>query len=240
MVEKNMPHSYWAEAVSTTVYIMNRTPTAAIHDVMPEEKYTCKKPDVSHLKVFGCIAYVHVPDELRTKLDPKAEKCIFIGYSLEQKGYRCYNLATRQLRVSKDVVFDEMSSWYSAKKVVGADLDENVVAENVRQESQTLSGPGESSCSKSVDKPWSGKPRVQVTTDVSQKGKEKVFEPLDIFVGHSTIDGGDSSGSEMSLDEELGIPAMKTPGVKKAMEAMNAKLHRSTRVKKNPVQRLLV
>ena len=47
----------------------------------------------------------------------------------------------------------------------------------------------------------------------------------DIFAGHSTIDGGDSSGLEMSLDEELGIPAMKTPGVKKAMEAMNAKLH---------------
>ena len=52
------------------------------------------------------------------------------------------------------------------------------------------------------------------------------------------MDGGDSSGSEMSLDEEFGIPAMKTPDVKKAMEAMNAKLRRSTRVK-NPVQRLV-
>ena len=175
MVEKNMPHSYWTEAVSTTVYIMNMTPTIAIHDVTLEEKYTRKKPDVSHLKVFGCISYVHVPDEVHTKMDPKAEKCIFIGYSLEKKGYRCYNLATRQLRVSKDVVFDEMSSWYSAGKVVGADLDENVVAENVRQESQTLSGLGESSCSKFVDKPWSGKPRVRVTTDVSLKLKGESF-----------------------------------------------------------------
>ena len=67
--------------MSTIVYIMNMTPTAAIHDVTLEEKYTGKKPDVSHLKVFGCIAYVHVPNELHTKLDPKAEKCIFIGYS---------------------------------------------------------------------------------------------------------------------------------------------------------------
>jgi hypothetical protein len=49
----------------------------------PEEKYSGRKPDLSHLKVFGCIAYVHVPDELRIKLDPKAEKCVFIGYSLE-------------------------------------------------------------------------------------------------------------------------------------------------------------
>jgi hypothetical protein len=50
-----------------------------------KEKFTGKKPDVSHFRVFGCIAYVHVPDEKRSKLDPKAKKCIFIGYSLKQK-----------------------------------------------------------------------------------------------------------------------------------------------------------
>ena len=88
MSEKEMPQYYWAEAVHTAIYIMNKTPTAAIHDVTPEEKFTGLNADVSHLKVFGCIAYVHIPDELRTKLDPKAKKCIFIGYSLEQKGYR--------------------------------------------------------------------------------------------------------------------------------------------------------
>ena len=87
MAEKNMPKHFWSEAVHTIVYIMNRTPIAAVHGMTPEERFTGKKPDVSHLKVFGCIAYVHVPDELRKKLDPKAEKCIFIGYSLEQKGY---------------------------------------------------------------------------------------------------------------------------------------------------------
>ena len=106
MTEKSMPHVYWAEAVSTAVYIMNKTPTAAIHDVTPEQRFTGIKPDLSHLKVFGCIAYVHIPDELRTKLDPKAEKCVFIGYSLEQKGYRCYNPSTRNLHVNRNVVVD--------------------------------------------------------------------------------------------------------------------------------------
>ena len=52
---------------------MNKTPTAAIHGMTPEQKFTGKKPDLSHLKVFGCLAYVHIPDELRSKLDPKAE-----------------------------------------------------------------------------------------------------------------------------------------------------------------------
>ena len=62
--------------------------------------------------MFGSIAYVHVPKEKRRKLDAKAEKCISVGYSDEQKGYKCYNPRTKQARVSRDVVFDESASWY--------------------------------------------------------------------------------------------------------------------------------
>ncbi len=81
--EKNLPNYFWVEAVATIVYIMNRTPTSAIHGMAPKEKFTSKKPNVSHLKVFGCITYVHVLDEKKSKLDPKAKKCIFIGYFSE-------------------------------------------------------------------------------------------------------------------------------------------------------------
>jgi transposase InsO family protein len=115
--EKNLPNYFWVEAVATAIYIMNRIPTTKIHGMTPEEKFTSKKLDVSHLKVFGCITYVHIPDEKRSKLDPKTEKCIFIGYSLEQKGYRCFNPSTRKLQVSRNVVFDEMVSWYSPLKI---------------------------------------------------------------------------------------------------------------------------
>jgi hypothetical protein len=59
---------------------------------------------------------VRVLDEMRSKLDSKAEKCIFIGYALEQKGYRCYNPSIRKLQVNRDVVFDEMVGWYSTLK----------------------------------------------------------------------------------------------------------------------------
>jgi transposase InsO family protein len=116
--EKNLPNYFWAEAVAIVVYIMNQTPTSVVHGMTPEEKFTSKKPNVSHLKVFGCITYVHVPDEKRSKLDPKADKSIFIGYSLKQKGYRCFNPSTRKLQVSRDVVFDEMASWYPPLKIV--------------------------------------------------------------------------------------------------------------------------
>jgi hypothetical protein len=80
--EKNLPNYFWAEAIVTVMYIMNRTPTTVVHGMTLEEKFTGKKPNVSHLKVFGYIAYVHVPNEKKSELDPKAKKCIFIGYSL--------------------------------------------------------------------------------------------------------------------------------------------------------------
>ena len=89
------------------------------------------------MKVFGCIAYVHVPDELRTKLDPKAEKCVFIGYSLEKKGYRCYNPSTRDVSVSRDVVFDELACWYSeVQDGTETDVHETVVTGNTGPQSQ--------------------------------------------------------------------------------------------------------
>ncbi|MCO5548921.1 hypothetical protein L7F22_002384 [Adiantum nelumboides] len=124
MSEKNMPPCYWAETASTVIYSMSKTPTTSVHDMTPEETFIGKKPDVSHFKVFGCIGYVHVPDEMRTKLDLKAIKCVFIGYSIEQKRYKYYNPITRQVRMSRDVVFDEMATWYAdVKDDIGADVN---------------------------------------------------------------------------------------------------------------------
>ena len=110
--EKNMPRCFWVDAMFTAVYLINRSPTTTVHIITPEEAWSGRKPDLSHLRIFGCVCYVHIPSELRSKLDAKSEKCVFVGYSIEQKGYRCYNPITKELRVSKDVVFDELVSWY--------------------------------------------------------------------------------------------------------------------------------
>ena len=88
-------------------------------------------------------------------------------------------------------------------------------------------GLGESSSSKSVQNSWStGRVHMQGSPSILQKGKGKLVEQVDmpnVSLGHSVNDG-DSSGSNVSLDEELGIPIMRTPGVKKDMEAMNEKV----------------
>ena len=77
-------------------------------DKTPHEVWTGKKPSLEHLRVFGCNAYLHVPKENRSKLDNKDEKCIFIGYKYGMKGYKLWNLETKKILYSQDVVFIEV------------------------------------------------------------------------------------------------------------------------------------
>jgi len=187
--------TFWVEGIAIVVYIMNRTPIATVHGMTPEEKFTGKKPDVSHLRVFGCIAYVHVSNEKRSKLDPKAEKCIFIGYSLEQKGYKCFNPSTRKLQVSRDVVFDEMVSWYPPLKIAeNGEARNGDVPSNVEQESQLISGPQESSISGSNSTPWKGRLRFSNIVDGSSQTSSR----------NPHVDA-ESSDSEKSVGEESRI-----------------------------------
>ena len=60
----------WAEACGTAVYVQNRSPHRRLGDITLEEAFTGEKPDISHLRIFGCPVYIHVPREKRTKLDP--------------------------------------------------------------------------------------------------------------------------------------------------------------------------
>ena len=86
---------FCVEVVDTTCYLGNRSPSLALEDKTPQEVWTGKKPSLSHLRVFGCDAYVHVPKEKQTKLDSKSENCIFIGYKDGLKGYKLWNPVTK-------------------------------------------------------------------------------------------------------------------------------------------------
>eukprot|EP00253_Pinus_taeda_P006681 PITA_06681 len=84
------------------------SPSSTLEDNTPQELWTGKKPSLSHLRVFGCDAYVHVRKEKRTKLDSKFEKCMFIGYKDGLKCYKLWNPVTRKVVYSRDVVFREV------------------------------------------------------------------------------------------------------------------------------------
>jgi hypothetical protein len=79
----------------------------------PEETWSGHKPSVAHMKVFGCIAYAHVPKENRRKLDDKSVKCIFIGYNIETRSYRLFDPQAKKVIIRKDVVFDEHGIYQS-------------------------------------------------------------------------------------------------------------------------------
>ena len=64
----------------------------------PKEAFSGKKPDI-HLRIFGCIAYSYVPKEKTTKLEPTAEKGVFVGYSETSKAFRIYIPAQRRVVV---------------------------------------------------------------------------------------------------------------------------------------------
>jgi hypothetical protein len=94
--------------VGTTCYLVNKSPSLVLDDKTPQEVWIGKKPSLTHLKVFGCEAYVHVPKENMSKLDKKDGKCIFIGYKDGLKGYKIWNPETKKVVYKRDVVFREM------------------------------------------------------------------------------------------------------------------------------------
>jgi histone deacetylase 1/2 len=102
-----LPTFLWAEAISMATYLVNLSPTRANFGVPPEASYTGKQIKLDHLKIFGCMAYVHIPQEERQKLDTRTRKCMFVGYDTQSKAFRLYDPIRRKIVISRDVVFDE-------------------------------------------------------------------------------------------------------------------------------------
>ncbi|XP_055605520.1 uncharacterized protein LOC129753699 [Uranotaenia lowii] len=95
---------YWAEAVATVAYVVNRCPTRCLNNKTPEEAWSGKRANLRHLKVFGSRVTTHIPKAKRKKFDPKAKNGIFVGYCEDTKGYRVYDPERNEFQISRDVV----------------------------------------------------------------------------------------------------------------------------------------
>jgi hypothetical protein len=114
---QNLKKSLWAEAVVNAAYTRNRCPSRALPSITPEEVWSGKKPCISHMPMFGCIAYAMVLDEKRGKLDAKGTKCLFLGYCEGTKAYRLMCVQSKKIFKCRDVEFMEDSTS------VGNDLE---------------------------------------------------------------------------------------------------------------------
>ncbi|UYV83888.1 hypothetical protein LAZ67_X000522, partial [Cordylochernes scorpioides] len=107
MHNADLPQKFWAESVNCAAYIKNRSLCSALDNKVPEEIWISRKVSVRHFKIFGALAYAHIPKQKRKKFDRRAKRCILVGYSTQSKGYRLWDNDSKQVFITKHARFDE-------------------------------------------------------------------------------------------------------------------------------------
>jgi transposase InsO family protein len=121
---RHLPLELWGEAIACAVYVLNRV-SNSISSVTPHQKWYGLKPNVSHLRIFGSIAFIHIPKADRRKLDAKSQKCFFVGYYLTQKAYRFWDPICRRIKLaemlsstSSSTTFQHLSQLFLFRKII--------------------------------------------------------------------------------------------------------------------------
>jgi hypothetical protein len=122
LIQASLPGCYWAKGLHTATYLLNRLPTTAIQAACPHLALFGSAPSYEHLRVFGCTCYHNTAATAPHKLSPCSTRCVFLGYSADHKGYRCLDLSTNRLSISRHVVFYENSFSVTASPNL-TDLD---------------------------------------------------------------------------------------------------------------------
>jgi hypothetical protein len=93
----SLPAIYWAEALNTSTRLLNRLPSKAMSHPTPHYALYGTTPSYDHLRVFGSVYYPNTSATAPHKLSPRSTRCLFLGYCLDHKGYRCIDLATHRM-----------------------------------------------------------------------------------------------------------------------------------------------
>ena len=111
MKHMSVPNYLWGEAVRHTTYLLNRIASRVVKDQTPYEAFRSKKPNIGHLRIFGCIGYAKVEAKLLKKLDDRSRMLVHLGTEPGSKAYRMFDPQSQKIIVSRDVVFDETKGW---------------------------------------------------------------------------------------------------------------------------------
>ncbi|PKU68003.1 Retrovirus-related Pol polyprotein from transposon TNT 1-94 [Dendrobium catenatum] len=113
LIQASLPLYLWVNTLLTANYLINRMPSPNTSHKSPYELLHNKQPDYNHLKVLGCLCYPWLKPYTSHKLSPLSHPCIFIGYPLNQKGYKCLDLRSNKIYISSNVIFNETIFPYS-------------------------------------------------------------------------------------------------------------------------------
>ena len=115
LLHANVPFHFWGDAILTACYLINHMPSSVLQN---QEPYSILYPKESLYKIspriFGSTCFVHDLTPGKDKLSARSIKCIFVGYSKLQKGYRCYSPSLKKYITSADVTFFEKSPFFSS------------------------------------------------------------------------------------------------------------------------------
>ncbi|KAG7560254.1 Ribonuclease H-like superfamily [Arabidopsis thaliana x Arabidopsis arenosa] len=107
LFQARLPQSFWVEALHAAVHILNITPSKSIQNQIPHTLLFQKEPSYEHLRVFGCLCFPNLNHSNLPKLSPRSTPCLFLGYPSQHRGYRCMDLKTNKIIISRHVYFDE-------------------------------------------------------------------------------------------------------------------------------------
>ena len=103
-----LSNAYWAEAVATATYLGNRMVSTTLKSSQtPYQQWYGKKPKLKQIWTFGCTVYSHIPDGEHKKLDKKAKKLRFIGYTETAGNYKVWDEKKQKCYICYDVIFNE-------------------------------------------------------------------------------------------------------------------------------------
>ncbi|KAK1423937.1 hypothetical protein QVD17_19248 [Tagetes erecta] len=168
LFDSGLPKKFWAEAANTAVYLINRSPSTALDMKTPMEVWSGHKANYNDLKVFGSLVYAHVS---QGKLEPRAVKCIFLGYPEGVKGVRLWKLegGGKRLMVSRNVKFREDVLY---KDVIVEKRDES---ESIHVEVEDV---GDSSTSQPSAEKLVQRSKTPTPTVVKDRPKRTVVKPM--------------------------------------------------------------
>lgn len=109
--EKRVPQQFWAEAVRHVVYVLNRLPTRALSSYTPYQAWSGSKPNISHTRVFGCCAFMKIPNIQTKKLDDRSKYVVYLGREPGTKAHRLYDPEEKRVFIIRNVVFVKSNSW---------------------------------------------------------------------------------------------------------------------------------
>jgi histone deacetylase 1/2 len=108
LAHASMPLKYWDEAFIAAVHLINRIPSRVIQFSTPLERLFNEKPDYASMRTFGCACWPHLRPYNNRKLQFRSKQCVYLGFSTYHKGFKCLDVASGRIYISRDVIFDEM------------------------------------------------------------------------------------------------------------------------------------